>query len=173
MHCSNCGKDIPFTGRVCPYCHVDKSSDQAVMALGIVGAVVGASIGYLVGDVAGAIAGFFCGMFALMIVAVATKPAKSKKARRVKTLPNMAATLQQAEGRRARSTNSPSPSASPRDEVPCHYCAEAILRKAKKCKHCGSSQPALCPECSGVLEVSPDGKRAKCTACQKVLTNKV
>lgn len=29
MRCSNCGKDIPFIGRVCPFCHADKASDKA------------------------------------------------------------------------------------------------------------------------------------------------
>lgn len=28
MLCSNCGKNIPYTGKVCPYCNVDKSEDQ-------------------------------------------------------------------------------------------------------------------------------------------------
>lgn len=28
MRCSNCGKDIPFAGQVCPYCHANKSKDQ-------------------------------------------------------------------------------------------------------------------------------------------------
>lgn len=27
-----------------------------------------------------------------------------------------------------------------RDEVPCGFCAEPILREAKKCKHCGEMQ---------------------------------
>ena len=28
MRCANCGKDIAFTGKVCPWCHTDKSGDQ-------------------------------------------------------------------------------------------------------------------------------------------------
>lgn len=29
MRCSNCGKQVPFMGRVCPFCHSDKASDKA------------------------------------------------------------------------------------------------------------------------------------------------
>ena len=29
MVCSTCGSDIPYTGKICPYCHSDKSSDKA------------------------------------------------------------------------------------------------------------------------------------------------
>lgn len=43
MRCSNCGKVIPFAGRVCPWCKQHKGKDQAMMlglmpgfALGIV-----------------------------------------------------------------------------------------------------------------------------------------
>ena len=28
MLCSNCGKNIPYAGKVCPYCKIDKSADQ-------------------------------------------------------------------------------------------------------------------------------------------------
>ena len=43
MKCSNCGKQIPFGGRVCPYCHAKKSGDKlstllaTIIVLGIVG----------------------------------------------------------------------------------------------------------------------------------------
>ena len=32
MQCSNCGKEIPFTGNVCPHCHANKERDQQVYA---------------------------------------------------------------------------------------------------------------------------------------------
>lgn len=45
MRCSNCGKDVPFAGKVCPWCHVDKSKDQMGLILsglfGFGGAVLG------------------------------------------------------------------------------------------------------------------------------------
>lgn len=28
MRCSNCGSGIPYFGRVCPYCHADKTEDK-------------------------------------------------------------------------------------------------------------------------------------------------
>jgi hypothetical protein len=55
MHCSNCGKNIPFAGKVGPYCHANKEGDQQVMVIGMAVAVVGIVIGY-------AAAGF-CGSF--------------------------------------------------------------------------------------------------------------
>ncbi len=42
--CSNCGKEIPAAGRICPYCHVDKTADvkrqQTTTALGCLGLIV-------------------------------------------------------------------------------------------------------------------------------------
>ena len=29
MRCSNCGKDIPYIGKICPFCHADKGQDKA------------------------------------------------------------------------------------------------------------------------------------------------
>jgi predicted amidophosphoribosyltransferase len=34
MRCSDCGKDIPFTGKVCPWCHTDESGDQQKQVTG-------------------------------------------------------------------------------------------------------------------------------------------
>lgn len=45
MTCSNCGKEIPMVGNVCPYCHVDKGRDVAIKAISAVGAVAGAGLG--------------------------------------------------------------------------------------------------------------------------------
>lgn len=28
MFCSNCGKEIPYHGKVCPWCHADKQADK-------------------------------------------------------------------------------------------------------------------------------------------------
>lgn len=64
MLCSNCGKDIPMVGKVCPWCHVDKSKDQVTNVLATVGALVGAAIGLWLGDLGGAVAGFVGGAVA-------------------------------------------------------------------------------------------------------------
>lgn len=48
MRCSGCGKNIPFGGQVCPYCHRDKSSDQAQALIPILG-FGGAFLGLLIG----------------------------------------------------------------------------------------------------------------------------
>lgn len=62
MLCSNCGKDIPFSGKVCPYCHADKSKDQATTVAAGLGAFVGGS--FLFGIVAVASGDMCTGMIA-------------------------------------------------------------------------------------------------------------
>jgi hypothetical protein len=167
MHCTNCGKDIPFAGNVCPHCHADKSGDQAITVLGMIGGGIGGWIGYSVGDVGGAIVGFFCGAIPLIIVGFAMKLANEKKTGGVPTLPNTAATLRQVG---IAPLILPEPTSPPlvRDEIPCDHCAELILRQAKKCKHCGGAQPPRCPKCFSELQLSPDRKLAKCEPCRKV-----
>ncbi|MEK0449441.1 MAG: hypothetical protein RL088_1709 [Verrucomicrobiota bacterium] len=48
MICSGCGKDIPFAGEVCPYCHRNKSNDQLYEGLGCLGGGVGVVIGVVI-----------------------------------------------------------------------------------------------------------------------------
>ena len=48
MRCSRCGKDIPFAGKVCPFCGTAKSKDQLMMVCGMLFAVVGGFLGYVV-----------------------------------------------------------------------------------------------------------------------------
>ena len=69
MRCSNCGKDVPFIGNVCPYCHADKSKDQAretIIAL-YVGVPLIAGM-FLVGFKAGLIMGGIGGVVALIVI---------------------------------------------------------------------------------------------------------
>lgn len=47
MRCSNCGKDVPFAGRVCPYCRADKSDDKALYAVATVCMVTGGVLGWV------------------------------------------------------------------------------------------------------------------------------
>lgn len=69
MLCSNCGKDIPFVGNVCPYCHHNKSGDKQLTAWTVFFSIVGAGIGIylygcvglIVGFIAGGIVGAICG----------------------------------------------------------------------------------------------------------------
>jgi glutaredoxin len=61
MRCSGCGKNIPFTGTVCPYCHRDKSKDQKYMVLGFVFGLGLAFLGGMMFGVLGAIGGFVIG----------------------------------------------------------------------------------------------------------------
>ena len=36
MLCPGCGRDIPFVGDVCPYCHRDKKAGQQYMVFGFI-----------------------------------------------------------------------------------------------------------------------------------------
>ena len=63
MHCSNCGKDIPFTGKVCPWCHHNKEKDQIVTVLGMFCGAIGLFLGAVIGGVGWAIGGTIIGMF--------------------------------------------------------------------------------------------------------------
>lgn len=47
MRCSNCGKDIPIAGNVCPYCHVNKGGDQVLTVMTTIGLSVGAGVSFL------------------------------------------------------------------------------------------------------------------------------
>lgn len=60
MLCSNCGKDIPMAGNVCPWCHQDKSADKSWTIASFV--AVGAAVaGYFVAGFGGAVVGFVAG----------------------------------------------------------------------------------------------------------------
>jgi hypothetical protein len=67
MQCSNCGKDIPFTGKVCPYCHADKSEDKSLSLAFWVGGLPGA---VLVGILSTSLVGTFLGLLAGFVIAV-------------------------------------------------------------------------------------------------------
>lgn len=51
MRCSNCGTDIPFEGKVCPWCKVDKTGDQISFSLAMVGAISGGVAGLCIGAI--------------------------------------------------------------------------------------------------------------------------
>ncbi len=36
MLCTNCGKDVPFVGKICPYCKTDKSYDQETTSRSVI-----------------------------------------------------------------------------------------------------------------------------------------
>lgn len=64
MRCSGCGKDIPFSGSVCPYCQRDKSKDQAYMVAAVIFGATAGAIGYYIFGVWGALCGFIIGCIA-------------------------------------------------------------------------------------------------------------
>jgi hypothetical protein len=93
MHCSNCGKDIPYGGKVCPFCHADKSWDQKVHALTMVGGLIGGFLGFAVNSCGGAFLGFVVGAMLLIIIGRITGIITNGS--KVATLPNLRATLDQ------------------------------------------------------------------------------
>lgn len=77
MLCSGCGKDIPFNGTVCPYCHRDKSKDQQYTVWAFIFGLGLGWLGYKLLGVWGAIGGFIVGCIAAYAMSGAgssTKP---------------------------------------------------------------------------------------------------
>jgi hypothetical protein len=76
MRCSNCRKNIPFRGNVCPYCQCDKSKDQVFHILGITGGILVGFFGFLVSSACtGPFIGLIIGaaVYVLLSVAIAQK----------------------------------------------------------------------------------------------------
>ena len=68
IRCSGCGKKIPELGKVCPYCHRDKSADVAAQGAGVIAMMIGGAIGYAIGGFGGMlIGGFALGIIAAII----------------------------------------------------------------------------------------------------------
>ena len=76
MRCSNCGKNIPFKGNVCPYCHCDKSRDQFFQILELAGGILAGILSFFVSSpCTGPFIGLIIGacVFVLLSVAIAQK----------------------------------------------------------------------------------------------------
>lgn len=68
MLCTNCGQDVPYYGRVCPYCREDKSEDKRRTAACWLGGLAGGVAGWLVagnwvGVAVGVVIGGFCAVW--------------------------------------------------------------------------------------------------------------
>jgi predicted RNA-binding Zn-ribbon protein involved in translation (DUF1610 family) len=65
MLCLNCGREIPFVGKVCPWCGEDKALSNRYLALGVfwafIMAFIGAGIGLITSGAVGVIIGGFIG----------------------------------------------------------------------------------------------------------------
>jgi len=69
MLCGNCGKEISELGRVCPYCHADKSYDQGVLAIAYFLIMGGGLFGWWIGYSREIFIGMGCGFVLSLIVA--------------------------------------------------------------------------------------------------------
>ena len=69
MDCSNCGKDIPYSGKVCPYCNADKSEDKFFVTASWIGGVPGVILGCIaLKSLWGIPAGFVLGMIVVYVI---------------------------------------------------------------------------------------------------------
>jgi hypothetical protein len=163
MICSNCGKDIPFNGQVCPHCKVNKQGDQAVNTLmqagGCIGAIAGGFIGNLFGGFGGMLIGGFAGMILVMVIAMgegqkiksnlavieADKAAQAEASRKEEESHKIKQAVASA---MATTTVVTAPIASNKADEErsmlgsgeyrrCPECAEIIRSEAKKCRFCG------------------------------------
>jgi hypothetical protein len=69
MRCSNCGKDVPFNGNVCPWCNNDKTADKQTQILGFFFGLVGGALGWLIHGFGVALIGIVIGVLVGMYVA--------------------------------------------------------------------------------------------------------
>lgn len=76
MRCSGCGKDIPFSGEVCPHCLRDKSGDQTATVAGFAGLIIGGGIGGLIFGFEGALIGGI--LLAVVFMAMVMSGTESK-----------------------------------------------------------------------------------------------
>lgn len=80
MLCSNCGKDIPYTGKVCPYCKVDKTGDRETQTIGIGVGFTAGLIAYLTTNEVGQTIGWgIAGMIMGFILSKIIQMARRKK----------------------------------------------------------------------------------------------
>ena len=93
MYCPGCGKNIPFTGDVCPYCHRDKSKAQAYHLLALASALVCGWIGYLMFKGWGAFFGFIAGGLAVFIKMGTTETPEPVYLSRIESKNNRPSTL--------------------------------------------------------------------------------
>jgi RNA polymerase subunit RPABC4/transcription elongation factor Spt4 len=121
MLCSNCGKDIPFLGEVCPWCHKRKFGDQVVTMLGFIGFFVGLGIAFPIAGL-----NFLPGVGVTMAFCVGFTVLGAALKNRI-----------EHPGKRVERPGTAV--AQPPDDVPsmrCPECREQVRSDARRCKHC-------------------------------------
>lgn len=104
MRCSNCGKEIPFAGQVCPFCHADKSYNQKVLGLTYFIIMGGGGIGWWIGGAREMWIGMGIGFFLSLVVMALNVQYRKKHPVEIEPEPHndspsdMKARLEQLEG---------------------------------------------------------------------------
>lgn len=157
MLCKNCGKDVPYAGKICPYCHTDKGEskklDTKVVLLLLVGFSVSAIFFYnelfTIGVVT-VLVTFLVGLLVMMISVHGDKSTPTQTIYR----PNVAPP----------SRPNVAPQRSHPQPVPS-YEPKLKLKKQVKIE----SFDVTCPHCKSILEADSTmaGQSLNCPSCGK------
>ena len=80
MQCTNCGKEVPFTGKVCPYCNHSKTEKKMDIVLATIGVALGVLFGWSTGGGwFGAVVSAVVGLIGSVFVGIWWRGRESKK----------------------------------------------------------------------------------------------
>lgn len=131
MTCSNCGKDIPFRGVVCPWCHQTKVGDQVFKIVSFIGCCVAAFVSV---EILHLSFGIGVVVFAAIVAPFAFVgwKLKAKAEMRVRKV----SAQRQAQQAKLAEEGLQEGARASGEMRECPACAETIKPKAKVCRYC-------------------------------------